>query len=423
MQMALPHGILTVLDGTHMGYKQEAVKGIFWVGSLRIFTRIIAFLRIIILARLLTPEQFGIFSIALLVLALIDIFTETGINVFLVQEKEDIDKYVDTSWIISIARGIFISLVIITNASFVVSFYKSPTLYSFLLVICILPVVKGFINPSIAKFQKELKFNIEFFYKSTIFLIETFFSVLIVLLTKSAIGLIWGLIIGAFFEVIFSFFIIKPTPHFIFKLNLLKKVIARGKWVTMSGVFNYLFHNGDNIVVGRMLGVSVLGLYDMTYRISMLPITEIADVVSRVTLPVYVKMSHDTKRLKSAFLKTLCMVGIPCLFIGIIFYFFPKQIILIVLGEKWIEAVPILQILTIFGVIRAISGISSVIFLSVKKQEYVTIVTLVSFLVLALTIVPFIKIFGIIGAGLSAVFASIIAIPFMIYFLIKVFKE
>jgi lipopolysaccharide exporter len=87
-----------------MGYFRNAVKGVVWMASLRGSTRAIAYVKIAILARLLGPEEFGIFGIASLVLALLEILTETGINAYLIQEEGKIKKYLNTAWVVSIIR-------------------------------------------------------------------------------------------------------------------------------------------------------------------------------------------------------------------------------------------------------------------------------------------------------------------------------
>src|SRR3990167_7344642 len=92
-----------------MGYKTDAFKGISWIGILRASTRGITFVRLAILARILSPAQFGVFGIATLVLSLLEIITETGINVFLIQKK-DIKSYINSAWIVSIVRGFIIAI-------------------------------------------------------------------------------------------------------------------------------------------------------------------------------------------------------------------------------------------------------------------------------------------------------------------------
>ncbi len=410
-------GIISILN---MGYTKDAMKGISWTGALRFATRIISFLRTVFLARVLSPSQFGIYGIALLITALLEAFTETGVNVILVQEKDKIEKYISSAWIVSIIRGIFISLVIIFTAPFIADFFNSPDSINLLLLISLVPFLRGFINPASVKFQKELQFHKEFWYRFTIFSFDSFVAITLAFLTHHASSLVFGLIAGVVLEIILSFIFISPRPNFSWERNYFSRIFHRGKWVTLSGMFSYLFHNFDNIVVGRILGVGSLGLYQMAYNISMLPITDVADVISKVTFPVYTIISEDRLRLRKAFLKTLLFVSIVTIPFGIILALFPYEIVKVILGQKWLGIVDVLRILVIFGVIRAISGLSSALFLSVGKQKYVTVVTLVSIISLAVTIVPLVMTYGIYGAGLSALIGSLIALPFMAYFTFKI---
>src|SRR3989442_1582306 len=99
-----------------MGYTSQALKGISWTAILRVSTRIITVLKTALLARLLSPLQFGIFGIAAIVLAFFEVLTETGINVFIIQEKRDIKEYINSAWVVSIARGVILFITIILLA-------------------------------------------------------------------------------------------------------------------------------------------------------------------------------------------------------------------------------------------------------------------------------------------------------------------
>src|SRR4030042_4822007 len=149
-----------------MGYLKNTIKGVSWVGASRGIVRILSFIKTIVLARLLLPEQFCIYGIAALVLAFLEILTDTGINVFLVQEEDDVERYVNTAWVVSIIRGAFICLLIVLSSTFVSSFFKTPGSRNILLLISIIPLIKGFINPSIVKFQKHLLFKKDFIFRS-----------------------------------------------------------------------------------------------------------------------------------------------------------------------------------------------------------------------------------------------------------------
>lgn len=403
-----------------MGYTKDAIKGISWVGLLRITTRFLAFVRIAILARILTPSQFGLFGIASLVLALIEIITETGINVFLIQENRKVESYISTAWIVSIVRGIFVALLLFVLSPIIASFFNAPEALQLLMLISLVPLVRGFINPSIALLQKDLLFDKEFFLRFFIFFIDATIAVLVTFLTLSPVGIIWGLIVGAIAEVYLSFVMISPRPQFRFELPKVIEVIHRGKWITASGIFNYLFHNIDDIIVGKILGTSALGLYQVGYRISTLPISEVADVISRVTFPVYVKIINDKKRLARAFFKTTSLVTLLTIPFGVVLFLFPEIIVRILLGEQWVQAALTIKILALFGVTRAISGSASALYLAAKKQVYVTVVTCVSLAVLLFSIFLLIHLYGIVGAAMSVLIGSIAPVPLFIYYTRKV---
>lgn len=405
-----------------MGYFKDTVKGISWTGTFRAVNRGIVFVKTAILARLLTPKQFGVFGIATLALAFLEVLTETGINVVLVQEKSDIDEYINTAFIVSLIRGLLISLLIFFSAPYLVRFFNSPDSYECLILISLVPFLRGFINPSVVKFQKDLLFNKEFWYRSAILIVDTVFAVTLSFITHSPLALVWGLIAGVFVEVGLSYLVVSPKPKFLFDVQKIKRVVGRGKWVTAYGIFNYLFQNGDNMVVGKALGTGDLGLYSVAYKISSLPISEISDIFAKVTFPVYVKISDDKKRLFRAYIKTTLSSGLLITILGAGIYLFSKEIVYILLGPSWLAAVPVLKILSIFGVIKGISGTALSLFLAIGKQEYVMVVTLVGILGLAIPIIPLTLRFGLIGTGIAVIIGSLVTLPVIVYYNFKIFK-
>lgn len=387
--------------------------------GLRGSTRVLAFIKILILARILSPNEFGLFGIAMLFLSLLEIISETGINIFLIQEGEDIDSFIDTAWIVSILRGTLIALVLFLLAPVISHFFNSPQSLNVIYLISIAPFIRGFINPSIVKFQKNLLFAKEFVFRLLIYFLDASVAIIVALITHSAISLVYGLLAGAIFEVIVSHLFVKPKPKLKFIKDKLRLIINRGKWITFAGIFNYLFENIDDAVVGRLLNTTYLGTYQMAYKVSSLPMTEVSDVIQKVTFPVYTKIAGDKERLKKAFIKSLLATSIAVLPIGLILFFFSQEVVLILLGPKWLSVVPVIKALSFFGVVRAITETTYPLFLSLKKQNYVSLITLFSILGLIITIFPLVKNFDIVGAGISSLIGALFAIPITIYLLNK----
>lgn len=406
-----------------MGYFKDIIKGLSWMTGFRIAYRLIGIVRIGIVAHFLTPYGLGVWGIATMSLAFLEIITETGINVFLVQEVGEIDDYIDTAWIVSIVRGILIALLILISAGPVSTFFNSPDSRLLLYIIALVPLIRGFINPSVTKFQKELEFNKEFFYRVSVFLVESIVSVAGAFILRSPIGLVFGILGGAIYEVIYTYIVSRPIPRLAFDFEKVKKVIKRGVWVTLFGIFDYLYTNSDNIVVGRLLGVAPLGIYDTAYTISTTPLTEIGDVFFRVTFPFFSKISLETDRLKKAFINNTIVNTVLMTLAGIFIFAFASPIVHILFGKGWEAAIPVVRLLSILGVTRGIASSTNSFLVAKIKQKYSAVVTFVSTLGLWITILPLVKAYGIIGAGIAAIIGTLISLPLTFYYVRKTLRS
>ncbi len=403
-----------------MGYFKDAVKGVAWMGALRGSTRVIAYIKIAILARLLGPEEFGIFGIATLVLALLEILTETGINAYLIQQGDNLKKYLNTAWVVSIFRGIIISFLIYTSSGFVSGFFNSLDAKSVLMLVSVVPLIRGFVNPSVVRFQKELEFNKEFYFRLFLFLTDAVVAVWLGFVLKSASAFIYAMLVSTIIEVIISLIFIKPKPKFLFDINKFREVIKRGKWITLSGILNYSYRQGDDIIVGRILDAYALGVYQAAYKISTLPIQEVGETFLKVAFPIFTKISGNRVRLRRAYIRAVITIVLLVFPIGFILFKYAENVVFILLGEEWEEAVPVVKVLSIYGALRSVSSVSFPLFLSIKKQEFNSYILVVATITMLVLIFPLIYKFGIVGAGAAALIGWIFAIPMIIFFTFKV---
>jgi O-antigen/teichoic acid export membrane protein len=402
-----------------MGYLKDAIKGVGWMTAFRVLYRVIGIARLAIIAHILTPLSLGIFGIVTIVLGFLEIITETGINTFLIQEKDDVRNYLNTAWVVSIVRGFLISLLIFFLAGPISGFFNSPGSKNLLYIAASIPLIRGLINPSIVKFRKDLQFDKEFLYRILVFIIESVVSVLGVIILKSVYGMIWGLLAGAVFEVLYTFAVIRPWPKLEFNLVKTKRVIDRGKWVTLFGVFDYLYTQSDNIIVGRIFGVAPLGIYQNAYKISTAPLTEVGSIFFNVTFPVFSKISSEVERLKKAFIKNILVNFALMGLAGIFIFIYAAPIVQILFGKGWESAIPVVKLLSVLGVVRGMVGATGSLLIAKKKQKYTAIVMIVSTLGLWATIIPLTHAYGIMGAGLSAIIGTLISVPFTAYYVYK----
>ncbi len=408
-----------------MGYFRQTVISISWVSAFRVAYRFLSVVRTAILARLLTPTQFGDFGIATMILGLIEIFTETGINVFFVQqeEKENFADYVDTAWVISILRGIIISITVFVSSIPVSHFFNNPASQSLIMWMALVPFIRGFINPSEAKFQKQLRFNQEFLLRTAITLTDAIVALTISFLYKSPIGLVAGLIGGALIEVVVSQICIHPRPKLQFNKTRAASIIHSGKWITSAGIGSYFATKGVDMSIGKLLSTQSLGIFQMAYRFSVLFVDELVEMTNRVAFPVYTKIGGDRVRLKKAFLKMYLSftftVGCLMTVVGI----FAKPIVQMLLGNQWVETTLYLQLLCIVGFVLAITNSINPLFLAVKKQEYLShsvYCQLFVFVALMIKTIAHPSLDRIILAFLGSIVASI---PLRAYYTIRIFSH
>lgn len=405
-----------------MGYLKEAIRGVGWMTALRSLIRGLAIVKIAILARILSPSQFGVYGIALLVLGFLEVLTETGINIFLIQEKDETQKYLDSAWVVSIIRGILISTVILVSTPSIAIFFHSPHVRSLLYLVASVAFVRGFINPMEVTFQKSLNFNKEFLFQGLLFFLDTSVAILVGIATKSEASMIISMLTAAVVEVILSFIIFKNNPRLVFDKYKFLKVIHRGKWITAAGVFSYAFQNIDNVVVGKFLGTAPLGFYQQAYGISTLPVSEISQIFNKVTFPVYVRISEEKVRLRVAFFKTLGVILLLVLIFGFIILVFSRPLILIFLGSNWLIIEPVLKILAVFGVLKSLLNFSYSVFLALKMQKTIMLSELFGIVGMGIAIYPMVMRYGIVGAAYSTIIAFICSLPVVIYSLYGIFK-
>lgn len=398
------------------------MSGFFWTSALSGSIRVLAFAKIAVLARLLLPSQFGEFAVVGMILAFLEIITETGINVFLIQEKDSLDKYLDTAWVVSILRGIVVCGLMVIASTPVAGFFHLPAVRPLIMLAGLIPFLRGFINPANIKFLKELTFAKDFWYRLSIVVVEIGLTAFLALSLKSAASLVWGLVGSAVFETAISWMFISPRPRPRLNYNQVKTVLGRGKWVTGFGLFDYVFSTIDNVVVGRLLGSSALGIYQNAYKLSLLPGTQVNDIYYKTTTPVYVKMRQERASLARAVtIGTSGLVAVQII-VGLTIYFLADPLVRLILGPNWLAAIPVVKILAILSVVRGTAFSFNSLFVALQKQKYVAIMSGVSMLVMVGLIVPSVRQAGLSGAAWAAVIAATLALPLTGYFAAKISK-
>lgn len=392
---------------------QRVVRGGFWVFTLRIASRGLSLVRTIVLARVLAPADFGLMGIALLAMSALETFSQTGFQAALIQKKEDIEDYLDTAWTISALRGFVLFAVLYLAAPYIALFFDTPAATPIMRVIGVSMLLNGLTNIGVVYFRKELEFNKQFTYQLSGTIADLVVAITAALLLRSVWALVFGLLAGNLVRFGMSYVIHPYRPRVLFEAGKAKGLYGFGRWVLGSSILIFLLIQGDDALVGKVLGATALGFYQMAYLISNLPATEITHVISQVTFPAYSKLQDDLPKLRKAYLKTLqltAFVSIPLA--GGIFILAP-EFTRIFLGDKWMPMIPAMQALCIFGVTRSINATLGPLLQGMGEPHVMTKASGIQLIIMATIIYPLTTSWGILGTSLAVIIPNLFVMVYL----------
>ena len=401
---------------------QRVVQAGFWAFALRIVDRLFSLTRTIVLARVLSPDDFGLFGIALLALSALETFTQTGFQSALIQRKEDVRPYLDTAWTVQAIRGVALAIILFGIAPYVAIFFGEPNAAPLLRVLGLSMVFQGLTNIGVVFFQKELEFHKQFIYMFSGTLADFGVAIPAALILHNAWALIFGLLAGNLVRMIASYFVHPYRPRFKLERAKARELYTFGKWILGSSILVFLVTQGDDILVGKLLGTTMLGFYQMAYRISNMPATEITHVISQVTFPAYSKLQDNIPKLREAYLKTLQLTALLSFPIAGLIFILAPDFTKIFLGEQWMPIVPAMQILALAGLTRSIMATTGPIFQAIGKPKIETRWQVIRLTVLGILIYPFISLWGIFGASVAVFLSNLMSTVGFVFMVLKITK-
>ena len=398
---------------------QKASRGAFWISSLKILNRLIQFIRIVVLARFLSPNDFGLMGIALIAIYILEVFSTMGFKPALIQRFEEIEDYLDTAWIISVIRGIFLAIVLLAAAPFICNFFNSPRAVSIMQALAISLVLRGFTSIGIVCFQRELNFKAIFIYMFSITLVETIVSISLVIYLRNIWALVGGMLAGNIVGVAVSFLIHPYRPKFKFYLRKAKELFQFGKWLMLNGIIYFFVENIDSMFIAKFFGSIHLGFYQLGYKFSSIPTKEIGGVVYEIAFPAFSRLQNGHVKQQEMYFKVFRLISLLIIpFCGVILVL-AGDFTQIFLGDKWMPMVPVLQILVLSSTIAGISEINTPFLQATGKPDIPAKQSGIRLAVFGLLIYPFSSWLGLSGVAFAVTIAELIKQPLGYRFIFK----
>lgn len=400
----------------------RAVRGGIWLFAVSAIHRGLGLVRTVILARLLSPDDFGLMGIAVLAISSLDIFSKLGLESALIQKKEDIKSYLNTTWTIHLVRAVILFAILYFGAPMIAVFFRSERAVAVIRAVAFLELFMGAKNIGVVYFQKELQFGKSFVLSVSEIAVNVTVSVILAFLLRNVWALVYGSLAGAFTAFVLSYVMQPYRPRLSIEAAKARELFNFGKWLFGKSIIYFLITQGDNAFVGRILGVTALGFYQMAYNLSHAPSMAVISILSVVMFPVYSIIQDDIPRLRKAFLETfqfnmfiLAPVAAGVAILG-------RDFTLLFLGDKWAPMVTALTVLVFSGLLHSLTSLAGNIFYGTGRPRLDTLWECVRLLVFASLIYPLTMRWGITGTAISVLAGASVAVVGFVYNTLSIVK-
>lgn len=400
--------------------KEEAIKGAKWAAIDKFSLQIIQFILGVILARMLTPDDYGIIGMLTIFIAISNVFIDSGFSSALIRKLNRNETDYSTMFYANFGISLFFVAILIIIAPFVAKFYNMPILCPILRVQSLSLVLYAFMAVQVTKLTAEVNFKA--LAKANVVASLTSGAVAVWL---AHVGLgVWSLVAQNLLAIFFKLFIIciqcRWFPRKKFSMESFKELFAFGKNMLGASLLSAIYFNLDSIIIGKFFTPASLGNYTRGTQIARLPVDNVNGVLNSVTYPILAKLQNETDRLISAYRKYIRMTSMIIFFCCMLLASLGKPIVIILLTEKWADAIIYLQIFSFAIMLDHLSVINLNLIKIKGRSDLIlrleVIKRLLSFGIL-FSAIPF----GVMGICVSKVVYSVIATYINTYYNGKLF--
>ncbi len=399
----------------------KVYSGVGWTTLGSFLGQLLTFGRTLILARLLTTGDFGLMGMAFTLTSALGSLTNLNLNTSAVVAKFDDDahmhRHLNTIWTANIVRGLIVSLILLAAANPTARFYGEASLFPMLLVLAWTPLLLGLTNIGLMLASRAVNLSLMVRLTLTGNLLSLLIVVALAFWTRNVWALVWGNLLGTAISVALSYSFHPYRPRFLFDRREFDAALNFGKWMFLIGVMQYITITADNILVGRLLGASVLGAYMIAYTIANLPQNVVTQVLEGVLLPSFAELGRgDSARLEKTLLRVFT---ISCAMLTLVIMpisLLAAPLIHVAFGSaKWEGAIAPLQVLVLVGLFRGLIQIIAPLIVGMNRPELEARSTMASAVVFIVLLYPLTLRLGALGAAWAGVLTYVFAFVLRIF--------
>ncbi|MDP8208208.1 MAG: MOP flippase family protein [Candidatus Electryonea clarkiae] len=323
----------------------------------------------VVLARLLTPEDFGLIVMVTVVVGFAAMFKDAGLSMATIQKDSISHEQISTLFWINIILSTFLGVCVLAASPLVAKFYGRPELTAVTVVLSVSFIIKGLIIQHTSLLRRHMKFRALAVIQITSQIISLVVKIVLALLGWRYWALVGGSITTALTIALLTLFLCPWVPGKMERGAGVRDMLKFGGHLTGFSFVNYFARNLDNMLIGKYLGSQSLGLYSKAYNLLMLPISQINQPISAVAVPALSRLQNEPERYRKYYLKVLShmtFITLPSVMFMIVM---SENIILVLLGEQWIKASPIFSVLGISALVGVVIHTTGWLHISIGRTD------------------------------------------------------
>lgn len=404
-------------------HSSKTKRGIKWSVIDQVVRQLVTLLVSAILSRLLTPAEFGLLGMVFVAIGFLQVLKDIGLGSSIIQKQGITEEDKSTIFWVNAVMGLVLGLVLVIAAPWLASFFEEPQLTLLLRVMALNFLITSLAIVPDSLIMKAIDFKSYFIRNLGTVLLGGIVGIVMAYYGYGVWALIGQTIVTSITGLIISFRMVKWMPRFIFSFSLLKPHLKYSLPLLADSSVNYWVRNIDNLLVGKVLGSSSLGIYNRAYSLMLLPLRQISSTLSKVMFPSFSLIQDDKNLMWSQFSKMLSVVALVSFPIMILLGVYAKEVILIIFGDQWSEAVPIFQVLSGLGAAQSIATLAGPVYYATGKTALLFKVGLITRPLMVGGIVAGLFLGGLIGMVWGYVFTSSLAILIEAFYVSRILNK
>jgi O-antigen/teichoic acid export membrane protein len=349
----------------------SVATGVAWMLVLRLGVRALGLISTMVLARLLTPEDFGIVAIAMSFFALLLLVKDFGFDTVIIQMRNPTSVHYNTAWTFNFIFGLTLSLIFIGFSGVIANFFGEPDLEMLIWAIASLFIISGLESVGTLDFRKNLTFDKEFKLKIIPKLIGVPCTLILAYWLRSYWALTIGTILTQLAALSSGYLMHSYRPRF--SLGAAKELFNFSKWLMINNFIYFINNRSPELFIGKILNPQAAGLFSVANEVASMPTTELSSAVSRASYPGYAKVSNDYAKLKSLFIDVISYSALFLFPVAVGVTLTADLLVPVFLGDQWLPAIPLIEVISLAGLLIALNSPAGYVFMALGNPKISTL--------------------------------------------------